>query len=203
MDRKSILLGILIGLVAAPTITWAALITTSMIADQAITTAKIKSLAVTGSRIANYAVTGPKIANQAVTGAKIANGTITKVDIAANAVTQTKIIDGAISLAKLDAIVDFLLPDWAQNPEVNVDFPAIAGGSCSEQDLSVTNAWVGETITATPKPTTNGVEDDPDTQWNAWVKVNNTVTLRVCNNDPTNATPDIAAQDWVIGDFEW
>lgn len=214
MDKKSLLLGIVIGAIVVPIAVGAGLITTSQIADYAITTAKIANSAVNRLKLANNAVTTSKLADNAVTSPKIAYQTIIKHDIAPSAITVTKIADGAVNTAKianeavtigkLNADVTWLMPDWADQIVFNVDFPVISADSCVEQELTFPGAIPGfDTILATPVPTTLGVEDDWDTQWNAWVKASNIVTLRVCNNDSTLDTHNIAAQDWIIVDLTW
>ena len=67
MDRKSILFGLLVGLIVVPLFSWGAtLITSSQIARKAVTAPKIADSAVQEWKIANKAITAPKIDDYAV-----------------------------------------------------------------------------------------------------------------------------------------
>ncbi|MDD5551818.1 MAG: hypothetical protein PHI88_01510, partial [Candidatus Pacebacteria bacterium] len=148
------------------------------------------------------AITSRKIKTGNVKNSDVADGAITKYKIAAGAVTGSRIANGAIATVDLSDEVDDLLPEYIDADTYNLNFNAIPANSCTETDQVFTTALPGDSFSATPMPTLNGVEDDTDTSWTVWSNEMGHVILRICNSG-TEATHDIAQQIWAIRNFTW
>lgn len=77
------------------------------------------------------------------------------------------------------------------------DAPGVTLGSCADiGTVTVTGATVGDTTTATPTPTTGGIETLL-LNWNAYVSSSNTVTIRACSV-ATLGTQNPSSQTWRV-----
>lgn len=77
------------------------------------------------------------------------------------------------------------------------DASGVVASDCSDiGTITVTGAAVGDTVIASPEPTTNGIEDKELT-WSAFVSAADTVTIRACNVNVLS-TQNADTQTWRV-----
>jgi hypothetical protein len=77
-----------------------------------------------------------------------------------------------------------------------LDFPAIPNNSCNSLTITVTGAAIGDSVYASPRAVSGGIETFANTSWNAYVSSTNTVTVRACKIN--TGTVDLPGQTWRV-----
>jgi hypothetical protein len=78
----------------------------------------------------------------------------------------------------------------------NVTSASVAAATCADYaSVTVTGAATGDTVTASPTPATNGIEDN-DLSWSAYVSAADTVIIRACNPHAAVAIDTDDTQTW-------